>query len=99
VRVVRDAGTRPLPKAAARTFVELAGREYQILYQNLLPEISLSWKNAPRSLRYTFVVKPANGAEKRITSMTSATTLEAGEIREGKYTAWAAGASPRSGAS
>lgn len=89
VRVKKDAGTRPLPKAAARTFVELDGREYQILYQNLLPEISLTWKNAPNSLRYTFVVKPARGAEKRIPSMTSATTLEAGEIREGRYTAWA----------
>ncbi len=89
VRVAKDAGTRPLPKVAARTFVELDGREYQILYQNLLPEISLSWKNAPRSLRYTFVIKPPSGAEKRITSMSAATTLEAGEIREGKYTTWA----------
>lgn len=89
IRVAKDAGTRPLPKSAARTFVDLDGREYQILYQNLLPEISLSWKNAPRSLRYTFVIKPASGAEKRITSMTSATTLEAGDLREGTYTAWA----------
>jgi len=89
VRVAKDAGTRPLPKAAARTFVDLDGREYTILYQNLLPELSLSWRNAPTSLRYTFVIKPASGAEKRITSMTSATTLPAGELREGSYTAWA----------
>ena len=89
VRVAKDAGTRPLPKAAARTFVDLDGREYTILYQNLLPELSLSWRNAPKSLRYTFVIKPASGAEKRITSMTSATTLAAGELREGSYTAWA----------
>jgi len=76
-------------EAAARTFVDLDGREYTILYQNLLPELSLSWRNAPKSLRYTFVIKPASGAEKRITSMTSATTLAAGELREGSYTAWA----------
>ncbi|MBA3397921.1 MAG: hypothetical protein H0T89_35180 [Deltaproteobacteria bacterium] len=89
IRVVKDSGSRPLPKTAAKTFVDLDGREYTIYYQNLLPEVTLSWRGAPRSIQYTFVVKPKTGGEKRFSSMTPKTTLRAGELREGTYAAWA----------
>ncbi len=89
IRVVKDSGRRPLPKTAAQTFVDLDGREYTIYYQNLLPEVTLSWRGAPRGIQYTFVVKPKSGGEKRFSSMTPKTTLRAGELREGTYAAWA----------
>jgi hypothetical protein len=89
IRVAKDSGRTPLPKAAARTAVELDGREYTILYQNLLPELTLSWRNAPRRPKYTFVVKPKAGAEKRVSSATPKVTFRPGELREGSYRAWA----------
>jgi len=89
IRVAKDAGSRPLPKTAAKTFVDLDGRDYTIYYQNLLPELTFALRNAPRSLKYTFVVKSASGSEKRFPSMTPKVTLPAGELREGTYTAWA----------
>ena len=88
VRVAKDSGRTPLPKAAAKTTVEMDGREYTILYQNLLPELTLSWRTAPKKASYTFVVKPQSGAEKRFTSATPKLTLKPGELREGTYTAW-----------
>ncbi|HUS30259.1 MAG TPA: hypothetical protein VMZ53_17245, partial [Kofleriaceae bacterium] len=88
IRVAKDSGRTPLPKAAAKTSVEMDGREYTILYQNLLPELTLSWRTAPKKASYTFVVKPQAGAEKRFASATPKLTLKPGELREGSYTAW-----------
>jgi hypothetical protein len=89
VHVVKDSGRTPLPKAAARTTVEMDGREYTILYQNLLPELQLSWRTAPKRAKYTFVIKPAHGAEKRVASATPSVKLAAGDLREGSYKVWA----------
>jgi hypothetical protein len=88
IRVVKDTGRTPLPKAAAKTTVEMDGREYTILYQNLLPEVTLSWRTAPKKASYAFVVKPQSGAEKRFQSPAAKLTLKPGELREGTYTAW-----------
>ena len=87
IRVAKDSGRTPLPKAAAKTTVEMDGREYTILYQNLLPELTLSWRTAPKKASYTFVVKQG-AAEKRFQSATPKLTLKPGDIREGAYTVW-----------
>jgi hypothetical protein len=84
VRVATDSGKRPLPKTAARTAVDMDGREYTILYQNLLPQLTLTWKTAPRAAKYTFVIKSRAG-EKRVESPRASLALEAGELREGSY--------------
>jgi hypothetical protein len=89
LRIVKDSGRTPLPMAAARTAVEMDGREYTILYQNVLPELTLTWRTAPRGRsKYTFVVKPAKGAEKRLVGTAPTMQLVAGELREGSYKVW-----------
>ena len=88
LRVVKDSGRTPLPKAAARTTVDMDGREYTILYQNLLPELTLAWKTAPRSSKYTFVIKPTRGADKRVANAASKLELRPGELKEGSYKVW-----------
>jgi len=89
LRIVKDSGRTPLPMAAARTSVEMDGREYTILYQNLLPEVTLVWRTAPRGRpKYTFVIKPAKGAEKRLVGNSPTLQLVAGELREGSYKVW-----------
>lgn len=88
LRVDRESGRAPLPKTAARTAVEMDGREYTILYQNLLPQVTLAWRNAPPKPSYTFVIKPAKGAEKRINNPGATLKLPAGDLSEGSYTTW-----------
>jgi hypothetical protein len=88
VRVAKDSGRTPLPKAAARTSVEMDGRDYTILYQNLLPQLTLAWKTAPRAARYTFVISAGRGADRRIESSTATLKLAAGDLREGSYKIW-----------
>lgn len=86
VRVAKDSGRTPLPKAAARTTVEMDGREYTVLYQNLLPAMTLSWRRAPRGKsRYTFVITPQRGPVKRLVGTSPSMQLVAGELREGSY--------------
>ena len=87
LRVAKESGRTPLPKAAARTTVDMDGREYTLLYQNLLPELTLAWRTAPRAAKYTFVIKTGR-ADKRLASPTSTLKLPAGELREGSYKVW-----------
>lgn len=47
ITVLRDAGTRAVPKTAPSTYVEVDGRRYTVLYQNQLPQVSLKWSKAP----------------------------------------------------
>lgn len=94
IRIAKDSGRAPLPKAAAKTLVEMDGREYTILYQNLLPELTLSWKAAPKKPPYAFVLK-GSGGEKRFTSNEPKVTIPAGDVHEGSYTAWV---EPKAGA-
>jgi hypothetical protein len=94
IRIAKDSGRAPLPKAAARTLVEMDGREYTILYQNLLPELTLSWKAAPKKPPYAFVLKSTSG-EKRYSSNEPKVTIPAGDVREGSYAAWV---EPKTGA-
>ena len=88
IQVVRDSGRAPLPRAAARTTIEMDGREYTVLYQNLLPELTLSWRHAPKRAGYTFVVKPKAGKERRIASASADLALHPGDVAEGSYTVW-----------
>ena len=88
LRVVRDSGRAPLPKAAARTTVEADGREYTILYENRLPEVDLVWKNAPASGQFGFVLEPKLGPPKRITNSAPRFTFHSGELAEGSYRFW-----------
>lgn len=89
LRIVRDSGRTPLPIAAARTSIEMDGREYTVLYQNVLPQLTLSWRTAPRSpSKFTFVVKPAKGAERRLVGTSATLKLAPGELREGSYKVW-----------
>jgi hypothetical protein len=95
IKVMRDSGRGSLPKAAARTLVEADGREYTILYENLLPALTLSWRTAPAGGGYVFVVKPARGAPKRFPSSEPRLTLRAGELGEGTYELWVESAGSR----
>lgn len=46
VRVLRDAGTAPLPRTPPTSRVELDGRNYTVLYQNQLPAFEVRWPGA-----------------------------------------------------
>jgi ferric-dicitrate binding protein FerR (iron transport regulator) len=47
VTVLRDAGTRRMAALQPSAALQADGRDYTVLYQNRLPDITLGWRDAP----------------------------------------------------
>ena len=86
VRVSRDAGTATLPRRAPRTTVDADGRRYTVLYQTLLPIITLRWRRAPEAPNYIISVERAGGRAEETTSRVADHTFAAGHFGDGSYT-------------
>ncbi len=85
ITVYRDAGTSALPSKAPNTNVNTDGRSYTVLYQNLLPAISVRWPNAPPAPSYTLTVT-SGGASSNYTVKTASFSFAPGKLREGRHT-------------
>jgi len=53
ITVLSDAGTRNLPTFAPSANVSTDGRQYTVLYQHRLPQVHVTWPNAPSASSYT----------------------------------------------
>jgi len=83
VAVFADAGSRKLARTAPQSTVDTDGRRYTVLYQSLLPSISVRWPNAPAAPSYTLRVSSSSGSR----SLSSGKpTLNAGALSEGDHT-------------
>lgn len=85
IAVVADAGSRRLARTAPASVVETDGRRYTVLYQTLLPIISVRWPNAPAATAYTLRVGSSAGGRTFTTSKASH-SLPAGALSEGDHT-------------
>jgi hypothetical protein len=85
VTVVADAGNRQLARTAPATEVEADGRRYTVLYQSLLPRISVRWPNPPSAPSYSLRVTSPNGA-KQLSSKTARYAFAPGALGEGDHT-------------
>jgi hypothetical protein len=85
ITVVADAGSRQLPKSAPASNVDADGRRYTVLYQTLLPRISVRWPNAPAASSYALTVRSGSGS-RSYSSKAPSYTLAAGTLTEGDHT-------------
>ena len=85
IQITRDPGTADLPRLAPATIVDVDGRKYTILYQNLLPEVRVSWPKAPKSAQYQLVLTSGN-ASKTFTTNKPKYTFKSSAIPEGNHT-------------
>ena len=85
VTVVRDSGKAALPRSPPPTFVDADGRNYRVTYQNILPEITVRWKNAPADGPYNVEVS-SDGKTKSYRAAGSSHTFSEGAIGEGSHT-------------
>jgi hypothetical protein len=85
VAVFADAGSRRLARTAPASAVDTDGRRYTVLYQTLLPIISVRWPNAPAASAYTLRVGSSSGARTFATSKPSH-SFAAGALAEGDHT-------------
>lgn len=86
VTVLQDAGSRPVPKVAPATFVEVNGRAYTVLYQNLLPQVTFKWSKAPTDVgSFKLHIRGPSGA--RTLSLAGPTySFASGSLGEGTHT-------------
>jgi hypothetical protein len=85
ISVVADAGSRQLAKSAPASSVDTDGRRYTVLYQTLLPKISVRWPNAPTAASYALAIRSPSGS-RSYTSKTPSYSLGAGTLGEGEHT-------------
>lgn len=85
VRVVRADGTRPLPKSAPHNTVELDGRKYTLMYQNLRPALTVVWPEAPAAASYTVVLALPNGANRTLSAREPSLAVPPGVLLDGAH--------------
>ncbi|HEV8549916.1 MAG TPA: hypothetical protein VGQ57_12825 [Polyangiaceae bacterium] len=85
VSVQADAGSRQLARTAPSTQLDADGRSYTVLYQSLLPRISVRWPNAPEASSYALSVRSSSGA-RSFTSGSPGYAFPAGALGEGDHT-------------
>jgi hypothetical protein len=88
VTVLRDAGSRPVPKTAPATFVEVNGRAYTVLYQNLLPQVTFKWSKAPPDVgSFKLHVRGPSGS-RSLSAAGAAYSFGSGSLGEGTHTVY-----------
>ncbi len=89
LRTRRDNGHAPLLRSAPRTRVDADGRTYRVLYQNLLPEVEVRWRDAPDASGFRLELESTGGPRESrrrvINTPTARHTFESGELREGSH--------------
>jgi ferric-dicitrate binding protein FerR (iron transport regulator) len=84
VRVMRDPGRTLLARVPPATVVDTDGRRYTILYQTLLPEITVRWPNGPATGPYRLEV--GSGSRARTFAPTGLRhQFESGVLGEGVH--------------
>ncbi|HKU42852.1 MAG TPA: hypothetical protein VJR89_32055, partial [Polyangiales bacterium] len=84
-RVMRADGTRPLPKSAPRNLVELDGRKYTLMYQNLRPALTVVWPGAPSAGSYVVSLHQPNGTDRTFLAREPRFAVPPGMLLDGAH--------------
>jgi len=85
IRIVRDSGNAPMPRRAPRNNISLDGMNYNVSYQNLLPEIQVQWRSASGG-PYVLTVRSESGRQQIFRSNSATILLNSGQVAEGRHT-------------
>lgn len=85
VRVIKNPGTARLPKSAPRNSIDVDGRSYTVLFQNIPPVLEVQWPSSPKASEYVLVVRLDGGKERRISLREPRHVFAAGALPEGRH--------------
>jgi hypothetical protein len=88
VSVLKDAGSRRLSTAAPVNRIDTDGRRYTIMYQSLLPKVSVRWPNPPASGPFVLGVSSPGKGTRQFNSANASYSLPAGALGEGSHELW-----------
>jgi hypothetical protein len=87
-RVVRDSGAARLPRQPGHDVLHADGRRYSVLYQNLLPALTLDWPDAPAGEPLTLKVRMTHDNVDEIPVGTNSYSFPSGKLGDGTYGFW-----------
>lgn len=87
LRVDRASGARPLPARPTKNTITANGMSYRIQYQNLLPDLTFAWPEAPGGAT-RLLVAPQGRSPKRYSAAGGRRTVKSGGLPEGRYRFW-----------
>ena len=85
LRVVRNAGTRPLPRSAPTNTIDADGRDYTVLFQNIPPVLEVLWPDAPKAHGYTLHIQSGGAPLVHVELATPRHVFAAGALPEGRH--------------
>ena len=88
ISVIHDAGSRRLSLSAPVNRIDTDGRRYTILYQSLLPKVSVRWPNPPSSGAFTLGLSSQGRGQKTFSAGAPTFSLPAGALAEGTHELW-----------
>ena len=88
VRILHDSGAARLPRTAGRNALHADGRRYSVLYQNLLPELTLDWPDAPAGEPLTLKLRESKDKVDEIPVADPTYSLPSGKLGDGTYGFW-----------
>lgn len=88
VTVLQDAGSRPVPKTAPFTLVDVNGRTYTVLYQNQLPQVSVRWSKAPEGVGSFKLHVSGPGGKRTYTTSGPSYGFRSGALSEGTHSVY-----------
>ncbi|HEX7478531.1 MAG TPA: hypothetical protein VF331_12035 [Polyangiales bacterium] len=83
LQVLRQSGTGRLPRSAPTDVIDLDGRPYTLLFQNLLPAVQARWQGAPKSAGYTLHASFQDGRTTTFATQSPVYTFATGAFPEG----------------
>jgi hypothetical protein len=85
VRVLRSDGTRRPPTTPTKNSVDVDGRQYTLMYQNLRPILNVSWPEAPRAQAYELHLRRPDGRTALVRSKQPRAVVEPGLLGDGVH--------------
>jgi hypothetical protein len=88
IAVMRDSGAAQLPRKAPQNLIDADGRRYTVLYQNILPQLTVTWPSAPAGKTFIVHVEPERGEARSVDASTASVKFASGQLGEGTYSFW-----------
>jgi len=88
ISVAKDSGTAHLPRQAPHNTIDADGRRYTVLYQNILPQLTVNWPSAPPGKTFVLYVEPEHGATRATNTNMASVQFPSGQFVEGTYSFW-----------
>ena len=88
ISVARDSGAAQLPRKAPHNTIDADGRRYTVMYQNLLPQLTVGWPTAPTGRSFILHVEPERGQSRTVDAKTASVKFPSGQLGEGTYSLW-----------